>query len=38
VIALGDGVFGLKVGHRVVSHHHTEAEANRCIELMEENR
>ena len=38
VIALGDGLFGLKVGHRVVSHHQTPEEANRCIELMEENR
>lgn len=38
VIALGDGVFGLKVGQRIVSHHQTPEEANRCIELMEESR
>ncbi len=38
VIDLGGGVFGLRVDRRIVSHHATAAEANRCIELMEENR
>jgi len=38
VVALGDGVFGVRVGQRVVSHHRSPEEANRCIELMEENR
>lgn len=38
VIALDDGVIGLKVDHRIVSHHRTAEEANRCMELMEENR
>ena len=38
VVELGDGTYGVRVDRRVVSRHATAAEANRCIELMEENR
>jgi hypothetical protein len=38
VVDLGGGVFGVRVDRRIVSHHATAGEANRCIELMEENR
>lgn len=38
VVEIGDGTFGLRVDRRIVSRHATAAEANRCIQLMEENR
>ena len=38
VVELGPGRYGVRVGRRIVSCHATPAEADRCIELMEENR
>lgn len=38
VVELGPAQFGVRVNRRLVSQHATAAEANRCIELMEENR
>lgn len=38
VVELGPALFGVRVDRRVVSTHGTAGEANRCIELMEENR
>ena len=38
VTELEDGTYGVRVDRRLVSRHTTVAEANRCIELMEENR
>ncbi len=38
VVELGPARFGVRVNRRLVSEHATAAEANRCIELMEENR
>ncbi len=38
VVELGEGTYGVRVDRRLVSRHATPAEANRCIELMEEGR